>query len=284
VYKKKIIVTGANGFLGKNVVNLLKKNYLVKKLSFKKFTQIKKDKKKKFLDNFIKTHKPFAVIHLATYFSKKKDKKTLIKCLNVNYLLSKMLYQVTIDNFVNKFIYTGSNYENIKDKNKIYPYLLSKKKYSLFLENSNTKKTKLICIYLSNVYGENDKRKKILNHLFKAAKIKRNMNFKTFKSSSINFIYVKDVVEIIRICILKKFLKKKLFFNIRFKKNFSLSQIILNFTKINKYISCEEVKTVSKNLEVDESDIIYKYKKFISYIPKINVNKWIQKKLSNQKD
>ena len=83
---------------------------------------------------------------------------------------------------------------------------------------------------------------------------------------------------------LKKFLKKKLFFNIRFKKNFSLSQIILNFTKINKNISCEEVKTLSKNLEADEGDTIYKYKKFISYIPKINVNKWIQKKLSNQKD
>ena len=104
MYKKKIIVTGANGFLGKNVVNLLEKKYQIKKLSFKKFTKIKKDKKKEYLDNFIKTHKPFAVIHLATYFSKKKDKKTLIKCLNVNYFLSKMLYQVTIDNSVNKFI------------------------------------------------------------------------------------------------------------------------------------------------------------------------------------
>lgn len=283
MYKKKIIITGSNGFLGKNVVDLLEKKYLVQKLSFKKFANIKINKRKEYLDNFIKKHKPFAVIHLATYFSKKRDNKTLIKCMNINYFLSKMLYQVSVDNSVNKFIYTGSNYENIKDKNKIYPYLLSKKKYSLFLEKSNSKITKLICLYLSNVYGENDKRKKILNHLFEIIKTEKNINFKSFKSSAINFIHVKDVVEIIRICILKKFLKKKLFFNIRFKKNFSLSQIILNFTKVNKNISCEVVKTLSKNLDADEGDITYKYKKFLPYVPKINVNKWIEKKLSNQK-
>lgn len=282
MYKKKIIITGSNGFLGKNAVNLLGKKYLVQKLSFKKFANIKRNKRKEYLNNFIKNHKPYAVIHLATYFSKKRDNKTLIKCMNINYFLSKMLYQASVDNSVNKFIYTGSNYESINDKNKIYPYLLSKKKYSLFLQKSNSKATKLICLYLSNVYGENDKRKKILNYLFKIKKTKKNINFKTFKSSAINFIYVKDVIEIIRICILKKFLKKKLFFNIRFKRNFSLSQIILNFTKVNKNISCEVVKTLSKNSEADEGDITYKYKKFSSYVPKINVNKWIEKKLSIQ--
>tara|TARA_B100000795_G_scaffold246666_1_gene212501 strand:- start:7036 stop:7257 length:222 start_codon:yes stop_codon:yes gene_type:complete len=72
VYKKTIIITGSNGFLGKNIVNFLEKKYLIKKLSFKNFSKIQDNKKKKYLDNFIKKHKPFAVIHLATYFSKKK--------------------------------------------------------------------------------------------------------------------------------------------------------------------------------------------------------------------
>ena len=107
MYKKKIIITGSNGFLGKNVANLLRKKYLVQKLSFKRFANIKRNKKKEYLNNYIKKHKPFAVIHLATYFSKKRDKKTLIKCMNINYFLSKMLYQIAVDNSVSKSIIFG---------------------------------------------------------------------------------------------------------------------------------------------------------------------------------
>lgn len=281
MYKKIIIITGSNGFLGKNIVNFLEKKYLIKKLSFKNFSKIQDNKKKKYLDNFIKKHKPFAVIHLATYFSKKKNKETLKKCMNINYFLSKMLYQVTVANSVRKFIYTGSNYESIKDNKKIYSYILSKKKFSVFLKKSNSKKTSLICLYLSNIYGENDKRKKILNYLFKIRKTKKDVIFKVFKSSKINFIHVKDLVEIIKICIFKKFLKKKIFFNIKFKKSFSLSRIILNFSKVNKHISYKIVRTFAKNLEADESDVIYRYKNFLFYKPTIDINDWIKKRLSN---
>ena len=281
MYKKTIIITGSNGFLGKNIVNFLEKKYLIKKLSFKNFSKIQDNKKKKYLDNFIKKHKPFAVIHLATYFSKKKDKETLKKCMNINYFLSKMLYQVTVANSVRKFIYTGSNYESIKDNKKIYSYILSKKKFSVFLKKSNSKKTNLICLYLSNIYGENDKRKKILNYLFKIRKTKKDVIFQVFKSSKINFIHVKDLVEIIKICIFKKFLKKKIFFNIKFKKNFSLSRIILNFSKVNKHISYKIVRTFAKNLDADESDVIYRYKNFLFYKPTIDINDWIKKRLSN---
>jgi nucleoside-diphosphate-sugar epimerase len=281
VYKKNIIITGTNGFLGKNVINSLEKKFIIQKLSFKRFGKIKDSKKEIYLDSYIKKHKPYAVVHLATCFSKKKNKETLQECMKVNYFFSKILYQVTVNNSVNKFIYTGSNYENIRDSKKIYPYILSKKKFSIFLKKSNSKKTNLICLYLSNVYGENDKRKKILNYLFKIRKTKNDINFKVFKTSKVNFIHVKDLVEIIKICILKNFLKKKLFFNIRFKKNFSLSRIILNFSKINKHISSEIVKSFDNNLEVDESDVFYKYKNFLYYKPKIDINYWIKKKLSN---
>ena len=84
-----------------------------------------------------------------------------------------MLYQATVVNSVSKFIYSGSNYENIKNNKKSYPYLQSKKKFSIYLNKSNSKKTKLICLYLPNVFGEKDKRKKILNYLFRILKIKK---------------------------------------------------------------------------------------------------------------
>lgn len=142
---------------------MLEKKFIIQKLSFKRFSKIKNSKKEIYLDKYIKKHKPHAVIHLATYFSKKKDKKTLKECIKVNYFFSKILYQATVDNLVNKFIYTGTNYESISDNKKVYPYILSKKKYSIFLKKTSSKKTNLICLYLSNVYGENDKRKKLFN-------------------------------------------------------------------------------------------------------------------------
>ena len=281
MYKKNIIITGSKGFLGKNLSNILRKKYSITKLSFKKFSKMRDDRKRKYLDTLIKKIKPFAIIHLATYFSKKKDNKTQNECTHVNYTLSKMLYQATVDNSVNRFIYSGSNYENVKDNKKLYPYLRSKKKFSIYLNKSNSKKTKLICLYLPNVFGEKDKRKKILNYLFQIIKIKKKINFKIFYSSAINFIYVGDVVEIISKCLIKKFINRKFFFNIRFKRNYSLSHVIRNFSKLNKHISYEIIKKSSQNLEIDENDIIYKYKKFPFYKPKIDVNHWIQKKLSN---
>ena len=277
--KKNIIVTGSRGFIGSNLVNSLKEEYSIKKLSFEKFSKIKDINKKKYLDSFIKKNKPFAVIHLATYFSKKNNRATLLKCMKVNYFFSKILYQSVVKNSVNKFIYTGSNYENIKNKKKIYPYLLSKKKYSSFLKKSSSKKTNLICIYLSNIYGDNDKRKKILNYLFRIKNTKIKINFKIFKYSKVNFMNIKDLIEIIKLCILKKQSRKKLFYNLRFKKNFSLSKIIWNFSKINKYITYEVLKNSIKNPEIDEGDILYENKKFLSYEPKINVNDWIKNKL-----
>ncbi len=278
--KKNIIVTGARGFIGKNLINSLKEKYIIKKLSFEKFGKIKDIDKKKYIDNFIKKNKPFAVIHLATYFSKINNKKTFLKCMKVNYFFSKILYQSTVKNSVNKFIYTGSNYENIKDKKKLYPYILSKKRYSSFLEKSNSKKTNLICLYLSSIYGDNDERKKIVSYLFKIKKTKKKINFKILKYSKLNFMHIKDLIEIIKLCILKKPSNKKLFYNLKFKKNFSLLKIILNFSKINKYITYEILKNSIKNLEIDERDVLYKNKKFLSYEPKIDINNWIKNKLS----
>ena len=76
--KKNIIVTGSRGFIGSNLVNSLKEDYSIKKLSFEKFSKIKDINKKKYLDSFIKKNKPFAVIHLATYFSKKNNRATIV--------------------------------------------------------------------------------------------------------------------------------------------------------------------------------------------------------------
>ena len=72
---QKIIITGANGFLGSNLYSFLKKKNKVVKLSFLKFSKLDDKYKDKYLNKLFYKHKPHVVIHLATFFSKKKIKK-----------------------------------------------------------------------------------------------------------------------------------------------------------------------------------------------------------------
>ena len=129
-------------------------------MSFLKFSKLKDKKKNQYLNNLFLKHKPYAIIHLATYFSKNKDNETLKKCLKINYHNSKILFNYALKHSVKKFIYTGSNYEFLLSKKKEYPYLISKRKFSSFLKTKKINQMNLISLYLSNVFGLNDRRKK----------------------------------------------------------------------------------------------------------------------------
>ena len=63
---RKIIITGANGFLGSNLCSFLETRFEVVKLSFLKFSKLEEKKKIKYLCKFLLKHKPYAIIHLAT--------------------------------------------------------------------------------------------------------------------------------------------------------------------------------------------------------------------------
>ena len=71
----------------------------------------------------------------------------------------------------------------------------------------------LINLYVSNIFGNNDKREKLINFLIKNKKSKKNIKFYGDSSLKLNFINVNDVINIIYLCIKKKFKKKKFLYN-----------------------------------------------------------------------
>ena len=274
---RKIIITGANGFLGSNLCSFLEKKFEVVKLSFLKFSKLKEKKKDQYLSKLFLKHKPYAIIHLATYFSKNSDKETLKKCLKINYHNSKILFNSALNHSVKKFIYTGSNYEYLLSKKKEYPYLLSKRKFSSFLKIKKTNQMSLISLYVSNVFGLNDRRKKLINYLIKNKKNKKKIKIYGSRNSKLNFVNINDVIKIIHLSLNKKFKIKKNFFTIKYPTDVFLEKIILIFNNYNKNISFEKIKNVKNDYLIKENDIFYRNKKFPYYKPKINLIKWLKK-------
>ena len=135
----------------------------------------------------------------------------------------------------------------------------------------------LINLYVSNIFGNNDKREKLINFLIKNKKSKKNIKFYGDSSLKLNFINVNDVINIIYLCIKKKFKKKKNFYTINYQKDFKLEKIISIFSKRNRNIAFKKVENYKKNNLILENDIVYKNKKFPYYKPKINLLNWLKR-------
>ncbi len=273
----KIILTGANGFIGSNLSTFLEKKFQVIKLSFLKFSRLNDKAKNEYLSKLFLKHKPYAVIHLATYFSKKRDKETLEKCLKINYKNSKILFNSALNHSIKKFIYTGSNYEYLGSKKKEYPYIFSKRKFSLFLKTKKINQMNLISLYVSNVFGKYDRRKKLINYLIKNKKTNKDIKIYGSKNSKLNFVSIYDVIRIIHLSLNKQFEVKKNFLTIKYPTDFLLKKIVLIFNNFNKNITFHNTKNIGKDYLIKENDLVYKNRKFPYYEPKTNLISWLKK-------
>ncbi len=198
-------ITGHKGFLGKELVKNLKREFEVFKISRndiiesnKYFTKkipidsIKKNDLKKFKNNFL--------FHLATLYNPNpKSKEEISQIIESNLLFGLRLFQHLGYNFFSKILLTQSYTELYKK--------LSKNVYSQtksFFASEIEKKVpeKVIKVYIYDTFGLFDKRNKLINIWLKqlalnqtvtifSEKTKINISSKEFVTkiiSSINFI------------------------------------------------------------------------------------------------
>lgn len=222
-----VMLTGSNGFIGKETYHKLKKKHNVKKLIFKKLSQKSLTEIKKKIDKEIKKFKPNIIIHCATFFSKDKDAVTKKKTLKLNFNIPKILIDLAEKNKVQKFVNTGSVHEFLKDRNKFYPYLSSKKKFSNYLKNKKFT-IQTFSVYIFNTFGKNDKRKKLLDLI-----IEQKKSLKIYEDLQLNFLNVQTISSYLSdLCKFKSrsdknfiYLANKNFFKISSLKNLRLKQI-----------------------------------------------------------
>ena len=240
---KKILLTGATGFIGSELLKNLS-NYNKVYITLRKRHKINPKNK-----NIIKIHfnsykdlshkfrkiKIDTVIHCATHYVKSHKFEDIKKLSESNILFGNIILENLKIMRVKKFVNFSTVWENFDGKKDNFYNLYSAYKASFIKIMSFYKKknlnTKFLNLVISDTFGLRDKRKKIVNLL--KTNYKRNLVTKIVsKNLYINLLNVKDIVNAIEL-ILKKNYKSDNYI-LENKNNFKIYDIVKEIEKYSQ--------------------------------------------------
>jgi len=268
---RKILLTGATGFIGSALIeNLSQNNEIYVILRKKKKIKISNKINKIFFSNYseldkkIKKIKVDIIIHCATHYIKSHKTDDLEKLSNSNILLGNILLDNIINMKVKKFINFTTVWENYdgKKNNFFNLYSVYKKAFSHLINyyDEILKNVKFYNLTISDTFGEQDKRKKIINIL--KINYKKNLITKIVsKNLFLNLLNVEDIINAVKIILNDK--SKPGSYLLKNNKNYSISEII---NKINKDLS-KKIKVIWLSKKVIKEKI-YKQPKLKNWYPK----------------
>jgi nucleoside-diphosphate-sugar epimerase len=283
----KILITGGNGFIGKNFFERIKttKKLTIKILSRKNNSNVDKKKIIKLSKNLktvkkkLKKFSPDIVIHFATFYSTERSLLSQKKMIESNILFGSNLLEIINLKKLKAFIYTNSYsiYDSQKKYNPKNFYSVTKYMFEFILKYySKLYNFKVINLLLSDVYGQRDKRGKFINLLINAYKKNKNLNASP-GYQKINLLHVEDLIDAIIILIKKiKILNKWSNFSVFSKEVLSLRELKKKFDKIYK----KKIKVnfgFYKYRENEDMNFRPKFSKVYGWEPKINIEHGIKK-------
>jgi nucleoside-diphosphate-sugar epimerase len=216
--KQRILITGATGFIGSNIINLLleKKIYIydILRQKNKNNKYIKKLQKKKnyfpiFYNKFndleekLKKININMVINCATYYSNKNDVETIEKLIQTNIIFCSIILE-TLKKKIKKFINFGSMMEyshgnNFSPKNFYAITKFSFQKIEEFYKKDNPK-IKFYDLKLYETYGDNDKREKIIPTIIKKYSQNKSITIVS-KNLAMNFVHIESLMLAVKMII-----------------------------------------------------------------------------------
>lgn len=282
---KKILVTGASGFIGKNILNELQNDYKITSLIRKK--NINKPHKNisylyfkdlNHLNILLKKEKFDTVIHCATHYKKKHANIDIKKMIDANIYLGNIILEnhksIKFTKFIN-FTTVWENFNGFKN-NPANLYACYKLSFSNIIKfyQKQLPKVNFYNLYLSETFGLNDKRKKILSTIKKNYK-KNSPTTIVSKNLSINIINIKDIVLAIKIILTKKI--KKGSYALVNNKQTSVHQLINEFNKLNK----KKIKSIWISSKIIKEKM-FNYKKVPGWFPQNSSIKDLIKYITNR--
>lgn len=254
----KILITGANGFLGRELVNVIKnKKYYILKISRTKKNFLNCDlQKKKEVWKLLNKTNPDIIINLAA----RVDFKKKIHSLKLNYELPKLFSNYCKKN--NKYLIHSSSISihgekekcSIKSKNSPNsPYAISKLMGDKSIINSKCNYT---IIRFPGLYGANNANHMLINKLIKK-KFTKKIHINNNGNQLRNYLFVKDAAKIIFRCIEKK-TKNIIYVG---GEKISIKNMLL-LMKRNKFLKDLTFEKGLKKNQIVKSNIKFKYTTF----------------------
>lgn len=277
--KKKILITGASGFIGKEVVKeLIKHKYQLLCLSRKNYndrknlTWLKSSLllSKKNISKIVE-FKPYALIHLSWEKIPNFSKKNCKKNLKDNIFFLKQIKEITT---IKKLIITGTcfEYKNQEKRrietdktNFIDEFAKTKLKIFNFLKKNFNKSYKFVWFRIFYAYGPHQREGSLIPYLLNSLKNNEIVEIKNPNFSN-DFIYVSDIAKIIRKSI--KFNIESGIYNLGSGKPTSIKSIIRLIEKIkNKKFKLKFGSNVNKKTfyaNMNKTNKMFKIKNYIN--------------------
>ena len=203
---KTIIITGASGFIGSNLIKTLYQSYHIIAITretsdstkIESFCEIYHYKGISSLLKYLDNRDIIGVIHLATLYIKNHNIEDIKSIIDSNITFgSEICETLSLLNFDGWFINVGTFwqfYKNMQD-NPLNLYAASKSAFNSIINfYANTTSITFSTIYLNDTYGPNDTREKIFNLWLKVAKNGENLQMSKGEQM-IDLIYIDDVID-----------------------------------------------------------------------------------------
>ena len=301
---KKVLICGATGFVGKNLVYSLSKRFKIyavynKKPKFylKNVKWIKADLRK--LNNCLKVTKNCdIVIQAAATTSGSKDiiNSPYIHVTD-NAIMNSYILKSSFINKVKHFIFTSCTvmYKNSEtplnetdvDNTKIFDGYFGVANTKLYIEKmcefySKISDTKFSIIRHSNLYGPYDKYDLNKGHFIGSSVVKifDKKKIKIFGEGNEkrDYLYIEDFIRMVKNIVFKQKDKFEIF-NCTYGKSYKIKDVLKKMIEISK--TNKEIKHVKgKNLNINILVSSVKAKKKLGWYPKTKLNVGIRKTLS----
>ena len=216
------------------------------------------------LNSKLKKLKIDTIIHCATHYAKDHKFSDIKKFCDSNLLLGNIILENLNFMKVSKFINFSTVWEdgNAKKNNTTNLYAAYKKGFSTILNfyKKRLKKVKFYELMISDTFGKNDYRNKLINTLKSNYKKKKTTNLIS-KNLYINLLNISDIISAIHL-ILKKSVIPRIYL-LKNKHDTKISDLINIFNKQNK--KKLKIKWYSNSLIKNK---IYPYDKLKGWKPK----------------
>jgi len=236
---QNILITGSSGFIGSNILNSLHRNYNIYITSRKNVSKKRKKvhviyfKNHSELNKKLKKIKIDTVIHCGTHYVKNHSFSDIKKLITANIEFGVILLENLKSMKVKKFINFSTVWQNYNGKPDMAYNLYAASKISftkiLNYYAHNFVKIKFYNLFISDTYGKNDKRNKLINTIKKKIKNKKEIKIIS-KKLTVNLLNAEDVTNAIKI-ILRRSIKPGNY-NVINNKYFKIYDLL---KKVSKY-------------------------------------------------